>query len=466
MDVTDDRLHSDANLDAVLGGGLLRNAITLIAGDPGTGKTILAQRYAFASATPERPSVYFSTVSEPLAKLLRYGQRLSFFDVDQVGVSVQYEDLGGLLRDDGLTGALERVNIVLKERGPALVVIDSFKALRAFARDDGEFRRFLHDLSSQMSALAVTALWIGEYSAEEMTSAPEFAVADTILLMTSRRVGERDYRFMDVRKFRGSEFLSGQHAYRVTSHGIKVFPRLADPTDTGFDRLDGDRISSGIPRVDAMLDAGLWRGASTLVVGPAGSGKTLMGLHFILRGAELGESGVIATLQENPSQLERTARGFGWSLDREDIQLMYRSPVDLYTDEWVHEVFSLVERTRARRLVIDSLDDLRRASGESHRFREFLYSLVQRLARADVSILMTMETLDLYGIARLSTEGISNLSDNVVLLQYLRGESQIKRAITVLKSRASGHDPEIRQFDITSEGFAPGDAFTAEQDLG
>jgi len=191
-----------------------------------------------------------------------------------------------------------------------------------------------------------------------------------------------------------------------------------------------------------------------------------MGLHFILRGAALGEPGVIATLQENPSQLERTAQGFGWSLDREEIHLMYRSPVDLYTDEWVHAVFALVERTQARRLMIDSLDDLRRASGESNRFREFLYSLIQRMARANVSVLMTMETLDLYGIARLSTDGISNLSDNVILLQYLRGESQIKRAMTVLKSRASGHDPEIRQFDITSEGFALGDAFGTEQHLG
>ena len=464
--MTDDRLHSDANLDAVLGGGLPRNAITLIAGDPGSGKTILAQRYAFVSAAPERPSVYFSTVSEPFAKLLRYGERLSFFDVDQVGVSVHYEDLGVLLRDDGLAGALERVNIVLKERRPALVVIDSFKALRAFASDDGEFRRFLHDLSSQLSALAVTALWVGEYSSEETTRAPEFAVADVIILMTKTRVGERDYRFVEVRKFRASTFLSGQHPYRITSDGIKVFPRLADRTDADSDRRDGDRISSGIPLVDAMLDTGFWRGSSTLVVGPAGSGKTLMGLHFILRGAELGEPGVIATLQENPSQLERTAQGFGWSLDREEIQLMYRSPVDLYTDEWVHAVFSLVERTQARRLMIDSLDDLRRASGESNRFREFLYSLIQRMARADVSVLMMMETLDLYGIARLSTDGISNLSDNVILLQYLRGESQIKRAVTVLKSRASGHDPEIRQFDITTEGFALGDAFGTEQHLG
>lgn len=245
--MTDDRLHSDAKLDALLGGGLLRNAITLIAGDPGTGKTILAQRYAFLDATPERPSVYFSTVSEPFAKLLRYGERLSFFDVDQVGVSVHYDDLGGLLREGGLTEALERVNIVLKERRPALVVVDSFKALRPFARDEGEFRRFLHDLSSQMSALAVTALWIGEYASDEMTRAPEFAVADTILLMTTRRVNERDYRFIEVRKFRGSDFLSGQHAYRISSHGIKVFPRLADVADERSDRLDGERTSSGVP---------------------------------------------------------------------------------------------------------------------------------------------------------------------------------------------------------------------------
>jgi circadian clock protein KaiC len=215
-----------------------------------------------------------------------------------------------------------------------------------------------------------------------------------------------------------------------------------------------------------MLDAGYWRGSSTLVVGPAGSGKTLMGLHFVLCGAELGEPGLIATLQENPSQLERMAQGFGWSLDAEGVELMYRSAVDIYADEWVYEVLALIERSKARRLLIDSLDDLRRGAADGNRFREFLYSLLQRCARADVSVLLTMETLDLYGIERLSTEGISNLSDNVILLQYLRGDSRVKRGMTVLKSRASRHDPAIREFEITSEGFTLGETFPVEQDLG
>jgi circadian clock protein KaiC len=214
-----------------------------------------------------------------------------------------------------------------------------------------------------------------------------------------------------------------------------------------------------------MLSRGFWPGASTLVAGPSGSGKTLMGLHFIFEGARKGEPGVIATLQENPAQLERIVSGFGWSLGERGVDLMYRAPVDLYLDEWVHELLETIESTGARRILIDSLGDLRSTCTDETRFREYIYSLLQRCSRRGVSVMMTQEVGELFGVTRLSEFGISHVSDNVVLLQFIRGESRVMRGVTVMKTRASAHDPQIREFEITSNGFVVGEQFAPELDL-
>src|SRR6266536_2043986 len=393
-------LSGHSRLDAVLGGGLPANAINMLIGLPGTGKTILAQQYVFANATPERPALYLVTVSEPFDKILHYGQTLRFFDPEAVGRSVFYEDLGAVLNEHG---------------------------------------------------------------EDEIGVAPEFAVADAIISLATTRAAERESRSLRVLKLRGSEFAPGKHAYRLSANGIDVFPRLADEADiTGYS-LDGARHSSGIAALDEMLAEGYWPGASTLCAGASGCGKTLMGLHFIFNGVRQGEPGVLATLQEHPTQLARIVKGFGWSADEEGVELMYRSPVDIYPDEWVYDLLEAVERTGARRVLIDSLTDLQFASPDQIRFREYMYSLVQRFSRQGVSLFMTSELPDLFRVSRLSEFGVSHLSDNVVLLQYIRDESTVRRALTVLKTRATRHEPEIREFRITPEGIVLGDPFTSTQ---
>ena len=365
--------------------------------------------------------------------------------------------------EDGLAAVTERIAALIKERRPGIIAIDSFKALAAFADDARGFRRFLHELAALLTAFPATSFWIGEYSEDEARSAPEFAVADGIISLATERASERTLRLIQVTKLRGSDFRSGRHAYRLSGDGITVFPRLADPLrDDGYG-LSEERISSGIAPLDRMLAEGYAPGSSTLVAGPSGAGKTLMGLHFIFNGAANNEPGVIATLQENPSQLEKVARGFGWSLDSERVAVMHRSPNDVYIDEWVYELLDLIETTGATRVMIDSLSDLQYATPDPVRFREFVYSLTQRLSRAGISPIMTSEIPDLFHVGRLAEYGISHLSDNVVLLQYLRAESRLLRTVTILKSRASAHDPEIREFDITADGIVLGDAITPEQ---
>jgi circadian clock protein KaiC len=464
--MTDRLLSGHGPLDAVLGGGLPANAISLLMGLPGTGKTIIAQQYVFQNARPERPAVYFSTVSEPLEKIVRFGQSLDFFDRSAVGRSVFYEDLGSTVNSDGLAGVTKQITTVLRERHPGLVVIDSFKALHAFADSDSGFRRFLHELAGRLSAYPASSLWVGEYEEAEAGALAEFAVADAILSLTTQRAGQREIRFLQIRKLRGSGFLSGQHAYRLGSDGLHLFPRLADLRIDEAYELGGTRMSSGIPALDELLAHGYWPGAATLVAGPTGSGKTLMGLHFIFHGARHGEPGVIASLQENKTQLQRIAQGFGWSVTDPNVEVMYRSPVDIYIDEWVHGLLEVVQRTGARRVLVDSLADLRLAAPDETRFREFVYSMVQRFSRQGVSILMTFEIPDLFHPQRLSDAAVSHLSDNVVLLNYIQERHSIKRAISVIKSRASYHEPDVRQFVIGPEGIVLADGPATEPSPG
>jgi circadian clock protein KaiC len=443
-------------LDEVLGGGLIADAITLIVGAPGTGKTILAQQLIFANSSAERPGVYLSTVSEPFDKILRYGQSLEFFDATRVGRSVFYDDLGDALHDGGLDGVLERVDALLKQHGPGIIVIDSFRALKAFAADEAQFRRFLHDLAGRLSALAVSSLWVGEYNGQDAADSPEFAVADGVITLETKQTSERSIRYLSVRKHRGSSFLSGDHVYRLKPGGLEIFPRLADLRDrSSYAVIDG-RMSTGIAALDQALEDGYWPGTTTLIAGPSGAGKTIMGLHFIYAGASLNEPGVLATLQENRIQLARIIDRFGWSIDDPHVTIMDRSPVDIYIDELIYEVLDSVRATGARRVVIDSLNDLMAAAPDAIRMREFLYSLVQRCSRLSVSLMFTYETAELFRISRLSEFGMSHIADNVVLLQHVQDGTQMRRALSVLKTRASTSSSMIREFQITHDGIQLG----------
>jgi len=441
-------------LDEVLGGGLPDGSLTLVAGAPGTGKTILAQHFVFHNATSAQPAVYCSTVSEPLEKLLRYGQTLAMFDTSAVGTAVLYEDLGAIATGpDGLDGVLARVDVLLNTHRPSIVVIDSFKALQPFAAGAADYRRFLHNLAGRLSTRRTSTFLLGEYTPAELGSAPEFAVADVILSLGLEHNGYRTTRHIEVVKMRGSVYPAGRHAYKITDSGIDVFPRVADPLNVSSYEQNTDRVSTGIPALDDLIEDGYWAGAATLIVGPTGIGKTLMGLHFLFRGAEQGETGVLATLQESRSLLDRVAAGFGWAIDSPGIHVHSRSPVGLLLDEWLHEVLVVAEESQARRLVVDSIDDLSVAAGDETRFREYMYSLTQRCARQQISLLMTHEVPELTGLTRLSEFGLSHLSDNVVLLQYLQDADRLRRTITVLKTRASSHEPIRHEFVIAPHGI-------------
>ena len=451
-----ERLSSGhAQLDEILGGGLPVHAINLIGGPPGTGKTMLAQQYLFHNATSDRPGLYLTTTSEPLDKVVRYGQQLSFFDAAKVGTAVIYESLAPVLAAQGLNGVAERAFQLVRDARPGIVVIDSFKAFAPYAPTPLAYREFVAELAGRLSPLPISSFWVGEYGRDELLELPEAAVADAIVVLRSVATGVRTARHLQILKLRGGDFLSGEHAYRLTPDGLHVFPRLADPVDVEETAADTTRLSLGVDGLDRILGGGVFRGATSLIIGPSGAGKTMLSLQFLEAASRRGRRGVFASLQENQLQLGRVlAAGVG--SDRFDglVEVHRRSPVDIYIDEWVWEVLERVTATGAEVLVIDSLSDLRVASPDEKRFEEYVYSLTQRLAQLGITTFMTLESPLSLGFADLPSTAVSHLADNIILLGYQVDGATVRRGIHILKSRGSDHDADVREFRIGGDGMA------------
>ena len=443
-------------LDEVLHGGIPINTINVVMGAPGTGKTILAEQIAFANATPAAPAIYLTTLSEPLEKVIAHGQTHSFFDPDKVGVSVFYEDLGVTLRESGVEKLPEIITEIFIARRPKLLFIDSFKALNELLADPLQRRTVIYDLASVLSAYQCTSFLVGEYAHETMTELPEFAIADMVLQMMKRSTNVREQRFLRIEKLRSSSSMPGMHAFAISEGGVTVYPRLLTPEGPPPDYSERiERVNTGIPGLDEMIEQGFWRGSTTLVAGPTGSGKTIIGLHFIREGVKRGEPCLYVGLQENPTQLSRIMNNFGWNTNElandKNFELMYRSPVEVQLDEVANEIFRRVRSGKVKRIVIDALGDLERGGLDSERFGDFIYALTQWFARENVTCLLTHEINNLFNVVGISQNDVSNLSDNVVLLRFNQGY-EMQRTLRIIKTRGSAHDHHEHAVQITSQG--------------
>lgn len=445
-----------AGLDEILFGGIPANTISVIMGLPGTGKTILAEQIAFSQATAEAPALYLTTMSEPLEKFIMHGQQYGFFKETKVGTSVFYEDLGLMVREKGIGKLPDIVADMLVARRPRFVFIDSFKALNELMESEEDRRTVIFDLATVLSAYQCTSFLIGEYSEAMMTELPEFAIADVVLQMIKLATNVREERFIRVEKLRASSSTSGLHAFSITKDGLEVYPRLLTPKVAPSYTARTERVNTGIKGLDEMIEEGFWRGSTTLVAGPPGAGKTIMALQFLSEGVLKGEPGIYLGFQENPTQLSRVMKNLGLPVKKlltSGFDMMYQSPVEVQLDKVTHELIRRVREGKVKRVVIDALGDVQRASIDRQRFANLIYALMQWFAVENVTCLMTFEMSHFFEVHGISEEQISNMSDNLVLLRFQQG-AELRRTLRILKARGSAHDNREHEIRITRAGVA------------
>jgi circadian clock protein KaiC len=446
-------------LDVVLGGGLQAGSLVIVAGPPGSGKTILAQQICFANATDERRALYFTTWSEPHEKLIRHLEPFAFFDAEALGERVEFLHLAELMDADG--GGLDAVaSEILRqsfETRPAVVVIDSSKALHDVV-DPDVLRRAIYDLASRVAHSEAVLILVGEYTAEETRSQPEFAVADGILQLENEAHGPVDRRWLRVLKLRGGEAATGQHSFQLTHDGVEVFPRL-ESTLPKLVATQKGRAGFADDRLDKAIGGGIPRGDSTLLVGPSGVGKTLLALAFVAAGLEQGERCLHISFQESETQVREKAEAAGWAwsnLSDEQLLIRHIPPVELDLDQVGSLIRDELGRGDVKRVVIDSLAELAFAARDTERLPAYVWALGGFVRAAGGTSIFTNEIAALGRSGGLG--GISFLFNNVFFLRYVELDSELARGLSILKMRQSEHAKGLIRFSIDKQGLAFGDA--------
>jgi circadian clock protein KaiC len=450
-----------SGLDDVLGGGIPEFSFNLIAGGPGCGKTTLGHQIMFANASPERKAVYFSIIGEPPIKMLRYQQQYAFFDADKIGDgSVRFIHLGQEALTGGMGKVLEAIVQELERSTPALVVVDSFRAMvrSTLAGPSGEMELtdFMQRLALALTSYQATSFLLGEYGEGERDSAV-FTVADGLLWLYQATERNSVVRKLQVIKMRGQGQIPGLHTARITDAGYNVFPRILKPEEIVTDHPLKHRLKTGVASLDKMMNGGIPRGFSVLVAGPSGSGKTVLSNQFIVEGIKHGESGIVAVFEKRPNDyLQTTPRGeeFQKLVRQKKLEVLYLRPLDLSIDETLLEIRDAVKRVGAKRAVIDSLSGLELALAPTFRedFRESLYRMMGALTGLGVTVMATVELADSYVDLRFSPQGIAFLTDAIIIQRYVEIDGDLRRAMAVVKVRASQHSKELREYDITSDG--------------
>lgn len=453
-------------LDDVLGGdGFPRNQMYLVEGNPGAGKTTLGLQFLLEGRRRSETCAYvvLSESEKALRRLAAsHGWNLDGIEVIESRGFGPDEDHYSLFHPSEveLGDASKTILAELDRLRPQRVVVDSLSEVRLLAQDPLRYRRQILTLRTFFDEREMTVLMLDFVSqgGDRQLESLCHGIIDLDQL-TLEYGGHR--RRLRVHKLRESKFRDGYHDFTIEVGGLNVFPRLVASEhrdETGF---HAQTTSTGLVELDQMLGGGIDRGTSTLILGPAGSGKSTLTAVCARAAVQRGERAAFFIFDEVPSTLVVRGEGLGLNV-KEDIEagrilLRHIDPAELAPGQFSHHVRTAVDQQGATMIVIDSVNGYHSAMPEEHFLSAHLHELLGYLAQANVLTLMVMTQTGLVGGGVHSPVDLSYLADTVILLRYFEARSEIRQALSVVKRRTGRHERAIRELRIESTGVRLGE---------
>lgn len=457
-----------AGLDDILGGGLTRGRVFLLEGSPGTGKTTVALQFLIDGALNGENGLYI-TLSETAEELQEtaashgwtLGEHIevmelvppeSLLDADQQQSLLYSSDLELGETTKLMFGAIERCS-------PSRIVIDSLSEIRLLSQSSLRYRRQILAFKHYFARYGATVLLLDDLTTEATDKTVHSVAHGVIHLEMVAPVYGAERRRVSLTKYRGQALRGGYHDFTIATGGMQVFPRLvAAHHGHGFERR---RLASGIAELDQLLGGGVTVGSSTLILGPAGTGKSLLGVQFALSEIERGEPAAIFIFDEEMAFLLSRTRAMGLDLHSlcasgklfiEQIDAAAMSP-----GEFALKVRTLVDSHGVRSVVIDSLNGYQLAMPDDQALFLHVHELLQYLNRQGATTFLTVAQHGLVGFMQTPVD-ITYLADTVILMRYFEAEGRVRRAISIIKNRGGAHEDTIREFRIGSGGISLGPA--------
>lgn len=454
-------------LDTVLSGGLFRGGVYIIEGDPGSGKTTLGNQICFHRASAGDSTVYITLLAEAHTRMISHLRGMEFFRPELIPQSIYYISAFKVLEQTGLEGLLKTISDAAMQRQAKFLVLDGLVSAEEFAQNAREYKKFIHELQTISGMMGCTVLLLS--STERAVSfRPEHTMVDGLIELANSLIGVRSLRTLVVKKMRGAEQLGGKHAFEITNAGIRVRPRIETLAHKRAEVTPpSGSVATEISGLDAMFGGGLPTASNTLVMGPSGGGKTILGLQYLAAGARHREPGLYVGFYERPPGVLAKCTQLGFELEQsKHVEIQWEAPIEGVIDAVVERTLDAIDKQGTKRLCFDGLHGFRYRAEYPERVRSVFAAFGDELTRRGVTTVFTLETRELIGhTIELPIEGISGLADNVILIRHVEIRSDLAKVISVFKVRDRAHDPSLRRLEITNQGIRIGDRFEGMERL-